>query len=114
MFFIVIDTIFVLLYKKMEEIQNVIAEIETKIAKMRASLRTVRTENEDLKSEIQTLTNNLSQKQNELEDFMSKYNNVKNQLEQGLIGTSKKDDYSSQIDELVREIDDCISRLKVE
>lgn len=102
-------------YTKMEEIQKVIAEIEMKIVKMRTSLMDVRSKNEALKSEMDTLRKKLSQREREVLDFQEKYNDLKHQQEQSLLesveGSGNK---QVQIDALVREIDDCIGRLKAE
>ena len=98
---------------KMEEIQKVIAEIEMKIVKMRTSLMDARTKNEALESELNTIKEKLGQREREALDFKQKYDELRHQKEQGDWGSDKNsDDENAQIDALVREIDDCIGRLK--
>ncbi|HLV42153.1 MAG TPA: hypothetical protein VKY37_07735 [Brumimicrobium sp.] len=97
----------------MKEIQNVIAEIEMKVAKMRASLMDVSSENDTLKSEVQRLNEKLGQRENEVLDFKEKYDELKHRQEQNQMIVNNQVDNGAQIDALVREIDDCIGRLKV-
>ncbi len=106
---------FVEVILKMEEIQKVIAEIEMKIVKMRTSLMDAKTKNEALESELNTIKEKLGQREREALDFKQKYNELSHQLEQSLLDSSKNtDNNDAQIDALVREIDDCIGRLKAE
>ena len=98
---------------EMKEIQNVIAEIEMKVAKMRASLMDVSSENDTLKSEVQRLNEKLGQRENEVLDFKEKYDELKHRQEQNQMIVNNQVDNGAQIDALVREIDDCIGRLKV-
>ena len=99
----------------MKEIQKVIAEIEMKIVKMRTSLMDVRIKNEALESEMNTLKDKLSQREREALDFKEKYDDLKHQQEQSLLNSGDNTgDKQVQIDALVREIDDCIGRLKAE
>jgi len=98
---------------EMKEIQNVIAEIEMKVAKMRASLMDVSSENDTLKSEVQRLNEKLGQRENEVLDFKEKYDELKHRQEQSQMIVNNQVDNGAQIDALVREIDDCIGRLKV-
>lgn len=99
----------------MEEIQKVIAEIEMKIVKMRTSLMDAKTKNEALTSEINILKEKLGHREREVLDFKQKYDDLRHQQEQNTLN-SKQDssDKDVQIDALVREIDDCIGRLKAE
>lgn len=97
---------------EMEEIQKVITEIEMKVAKMRASLLTVRTENDTLSAEVKRLNEKLGQREHEVLDFKSKYDELKHRQEQNQMVMNNQQDNGAQIDVLVREIDDCISRLK--
>ncbi len=97
----------------MEEIQKVIADVEYKIAKMRTALVNVRSENNELASEVQLLSEKLRQREEEVIDFRDKYDVLARQHEEciSLANQSKKGN-DDQIDALVREIDDCIGRLK--
>ncbi|WP_417266033.1 hypothetical protein [Brumimicrobium sp.] len=96
----------------MKEIQKVIAEIEMKVAKMRTALMHVRTENDSLKTEVRQLHEKLSQREQEVQDFQKKYDILKHQQEQSQLVVNSQKDNGAQIDALVREIDDCIGRLK--
>lgn len=97
----------------MEEIQNVISEIQAKIVKMQSALRTVKSENDELTNEVQLLKTKLSQREQEFADLNDKYDELKHQNEASeLLNTQHKKDNGIQIDALVREIDDCIGRLK--
>lgn len=102
-----------LFVQKMEEIQKVIAEIESKVARMRTSLVNVKSENNELATEVQLLNEKLSQREEEVKDFRDKYDGLKRQHEERIVleDQSKKGN-EAQIDALVREIDDCIGRLK--
>ena len=97
---------------EMEEIQKVIAEIEMKVAKMRASLLNVKTENDTLSAEVQRLNQKLGQREHEVLDFKAKYDELKHRQEQNQVVVNNQEGNGAQIDALVREIDDCIGRLK--
>lgn len=97
----------------MEEIQKVIAEIETKVAKMRSSLKNANAEKADLVLEIKLLNEKLSQRDAEIKDFKEKYDDLKRQqIDQITKEQESRKSKEVQVDALVREIDDCISRLK--
>ncbi|RFC54801.1 hypothetical protein [Brumimicrobium aurantiacum] len=97
----------------MEEIQKVIAEIETKVAKMRSSLKNANAEKADLVLEIKLLNEKLSQRDVEIKDFKEKYDDLKRQqIDQITKEQESRKSKEVQVDALVREIDDCISRLK--
>ncbi|PKR80797.1 hypothetical protein CW751_08495 [Brumimicrobium salinarum] len=96
----------------MEDIQKVITEIEMKVAKMRSSLRSVNAENTKLQAEVLRLNEKLSARETEVLEFKSKYDQLKAHQEQNHVEQDYQQDKNVQIDALVREIDDCISRLK--
>ncbi|PWH86589.1 hypothetical protein [Brumimicrobium oceani] len=97
----------------MEEIQKVIAEIELKVAKMHASLINVKSENTELTSELQLLNEKLRERADEVQDFKDKYDDLLRQNEERVsLEEKNKKGNAEQIDALVREIDDCIGRLK--
>lgn len=100
----------------MEEVRKIIAEIETKAGKIRASLINVKSENDALKAELEVLTEKMSQRELDISDFKQKYENLKNQGEQMVVAKNNahQEDRKAQIDALVWEIEDCISRLKAE
>ena len=94
----------------MEEVKNIVAEIEVKAKQLKLKLSAVRTENEVLTEKIQTLTNRLEEKEQEVRDFQDKINNLSQQTV--VTDASSEAEHNEQIEALVREIDDCISRLK--
>ena len=104
--------IFVNSHTEMEEIQKVITEVEMKVAKMRASLLNITSEKDDLKAEVQRLNEKLGQREHEVLNFKAKYDELKHQQENSQTIVNNQSDNGAQIDVLVREIDDCISRLK--
>ena len=96
----------------MEEVRKVIGEIEQKIAKMRGSMDGMKSENETLKSEIDLLAEKLKMREEEAKEFKLKYDDLLQKSEHLGSHIEKDDDQNAQIDALVREIDDCIGRLK--
>lgn len=96
----------------MEEVRKVIGEIEQKIAKMRSSMENMKSENETLKSEIDLLAEKLKLREGEAKEFKMKYDDLSQKGEH--LGSHIENDkeQNAQIDALVREIDDCIGRLK--
>lgn len=99
----------------MEDIQLVITEIEAKVGKMRNALNNVKVENSALKSEVERLSDKLLEREQEATDFKNKYDDLMHKFENSqLVITNDSSDNDAQIDALVREIDECISRLKAE
>lgn len=100
----------------MEEVQNIIAEIQAKTGKIKASLVNVKSENDALKAELKVLTDKISQRELDILDFKQKYENLKDQGEQVMVANNNdhQEEREAQIDALVWEIEDCISRLKAE
>lgn len=95
----------------MEKVQHVISEILGKVANLNAALSQVESENEELTSELETLKIKLSKTEDEAADFRMKYDEIKDQLK-GSGSHEKDENKDEQIDLLVREIDECINRLK--
>lgn len=100
----------------MEEIQHVIAEIEQKVAHMQTVLKDVKVENASFQEEINLLRGKLEQRANEAGEWKQKYEEISHQqshqeTREEDLNSQEKD---AQIDALVREIDDCIGRLKEE
>lgn len=95
----------------MDKVQQVISEIHEKVVKLKASLGAVETENDSLKSELEVLKGKLSKTEQEAADFREKYDAVKDQM-QNSSSLNVNEEKDEQIDLLVREIDECISRLK--
>lgn len=99
----------------MEDIQLVITEIEAKVGKMRNALNNVKVENSALKSEVERLSDKLLEREQEATDFKNKYDELMHKFENSqVVITNDSSDNDAQIDALVREIDECISRLKAE
>lgn len=99
----------------MEDIQLVITEIEAKVGKMRNALNNVKVENSALKSEVERLSDKLLEREQEATDFKNKYDDLMHKFENSqVVITNDSPDNDAQIDALVREIDECISRLKAE
>lgn len=99
----------------MEDIQLVITEIEAKVGKMRNALNNVKVENSALKSEVERLSDKLLEREQEATDFKNKYDDLLHKFENSqVVITNDSSDNDAQIDALVREIDECISRLKAE
>ncbi|MEX2484145.1 MAG: hypothetical protein WED10_06290 [Brumimicrobium sp.] len=96
----------------MQEVRKIISEIEGKIAKMRSSMENVKTENVALKSEIDLLAEKLKKREMEANDFREKYDELMQRTEIEAPQSSNSGEQNAQIDALVREIDDCIGRLK--
>ena len=98
----------------MEKIQQVISEIHEKAGRLRESLNRVETDNVTLKDELNVLKEKLSKTEQEAADFRKKYEGVKGQLQNAMSSdeVESRHDKGEQIDLLVREIDDCINRLK--
>jgi chromosome segregation ATPase len=96
----------------MEEIRKVISEIEQKIAKMRGSMDNITTKNQSLKSEIELLAEKLKLREVEAREFKTKYDELSQRNEQVNLSFKEDKEHNTQIDALVREIDDCIGRLK--
>jgi len=99
----------------MEDIQLVITEIEAKVGKMRNALNNVKVENSALKSEVERLSDKLLEREQEATDFKNKYDDLMHKFENSqVVITNDSSDNDAQIDALVREIDECIRRLKAE
>jgi len=66
-----------------------------------------------LTAEVQLLNEKLSQRADEVKDFRDKYDVLMRQHEDRLLLENQSEKGNeAQIDALVREIDDCIGRLK--
>jgi archaellum component FlaC len=96
----------------MEEVRKVIEEIDQKIAKMRDSMGVVKSQNETLKSEIDLLAEKLKLREEEAKEFKVKYDDLSQKSDHSGSSNVTDEDQNAQIDALVREIDDCIGRLK--
>lgn len=98
----------------MKEIKAVITEIETKVGRLKNNLQDSYAQNETLKENVSVLTSRLSERKKEAEDFQMKIDTLTQQLSnQTPQASSEKEDVRAEIDALIKEIDSCISRLKI-
>lgn len=97
----------------MEKVKTVLADIRSKVSNLKMVLRTTEAENSELKEKLIVLEDRLEEREAEIVDFQNKINQL---TQQNVIETNASSngaaDQNEQIDALVREIDDCISRLK--
>lgn len=100
----------------MEEIKTVIAEIEGKVSNLKLHLTSTRSENTELKEKVSVLTARLEEREQEVKDFQHKIDELMQQSSNQISSDSEMNrlELREEIDALVKEIDDCISRLKVE
>lgn len=96
----------------MEKIQEIISEIHGKVGHLKLTLDRVETDNEKLRGEINVLRDKLAKSEQEAAEFRDKYDAIKEQLTLGMQSNTHSQD--EEIDLLVREIDECINRLKAE
>ncbi|MDG0974748.1 MAG: hypothetical protein P8O07_11375 [Crocinitomicaceae bacterium] len=92
----------------MQEVKRLISEIESRVVSLKTQLSSKQLENERLQDQINALIFKLNQREEELKDFEQKLQSI----EQRTPLVSDSTDQNEMIDALVREIDDCISRLK--
>ncbi len=95
----------------MEEIKHIISEIKTRATQLKDELNNVRVENDGLNEKLKTLVSNLEEKENEVSELNSKLSVLEQQAKEVVVEESIKNN-DLEIDALVREIDDCINRLK--
>ena len=94
--------------------QHVIAEIEEKVAHMQTVLKDVKTENVSFQQEVDLLRDKLEKRAHEANEWKEKYDDLQHQKshQEENVEDSNTTETDAQIDALVREIDDCIGRLK--
>jgi septal ring factor EnvC (AmiA/AmiB activator) len=92
----------------MQEVKRLITEIESKVVSLKTQLGAKQLDNDRLKEQVNALIFKLNQREEELKDFEQKLQS----LEQMTPVTQESNNQNEVIDALVREIDDCISRLK--
>jgi predicted nucleic acid-binding Zn-ribbon protein len=95
----------------MEEIKHIISEIKTRATQLKDELNNVRVENDGLNEKLKTLVSNLEEKENEVSELNSKLSVLEQQAKEVVVEEPIKNN-DLEIDALVREIDDCINRLK--
>lgn len=97
----------------MEEVKSVIAGIRSKVVNLKGTLHAVQTENNQLKEKLTVLENRLVEREAEAVDFQHKIDQLTQQIgSQTSVSSNDSEAQNEQIDALVREIDDCIGRLK--
>lgn len=92
----------------MQEVKRLISEIESRVVSLKTQLSSKKLENDRLQDQINALIFKLNQREEELKDFEQKLQSI----EQRTPLVSDSTNQNEMIDALVREIDDCISRLK--
>lgn len=92
----------------MQEVKRLITEIESKVVSLKTQLGSKELDNNRLQEQVNALIFKLNQREEELKDFEQKLHS----LEQTTPVTQESNNQNEVIDALVREIDDCISRLK--
>lgn len=92
----------------MQEVKRLITEIESKVVSLKTQLGAKQLDNNRLQEQVNALIFKLNQREEELKDFEQKLQS----LEQMTPVTQESNNQNEVIDALVREIDDCISRLK--
>jgi septal ring factor EnvC (AmiA/AmiB activator) len=92
----------------MQEVKRLITEIESKVVSLKTQLGAKQLDNDRLQEQVNALIFKLNQREEELKDFEQKLQS----LEQMTPITQESNNQNEVIDALVREIDDCISRLK--
>jgi septal ring factor EnvC (AmiA/AmiB activator) len=92
----------------MQEVKRLITEIESKVVSLKTQLGAKQLDNDRLQEQVNALIFKLNQREEELKDFEQKLQS----LEQMTPVTQESNNQNEVIDALVREIDDCISRLK--
>jgi uncharacterized protein YoxC len=93
----------------MQEVKRLIEEIGSKVANLQGKLQATELENERLQDQVNTMIFKLNQRETELKDLEQKLD----AMEQSMTPVSAVN-RDMEIDALVREIDECIMRLKQE
>lgn len=95
---------------------DIIGEIKKKISLLKTELEEERSRSKLLQNKIDVLNNKLSAKQNELDNLNVKILGFETQSiakeKQGVLFVEEKNVSDNQIDELVKEIEHCITQLK--
>ena len=99
-----------------EKVNQLIDEIREKSLSIKDSLSAERTKVESLETEVENLKNKISEKENDLKNKVSEIESLRNDMssmETKSIPVQKESGITDeQIDELVKEIEFCIAKLK--
>lgn len=98
----------------MESLKKVISEIQVKVTSLKEQLSKMSSDNERMTQTIVVLEKRLEEKQTELNDSHTKIEELSIQSKDSNSNNENVDGQMNQedIEALVREIDDCIIRLK--
>lgn len=96
----------------MQDIKLIIQEIQEKGEALKSELTKMRNDNASLQSKVEILTQNLESKQEEVKALTSQVNHLNAALKDSEANAVTAQVNDEEIDFLVREIDDCINRLK--
>lgn len=102
-----------LLYKahlEMEKVDKLITEIQGKVTRLKNNISQTQSDNVLLQEKVDKLTNKLEIKEQEIVNLKQKTDGFMQQLASQQPNEVANND--AYIDALVREIDDCINRLK--
>jgi septal ring factor EnvC (AmiA/AmiB activator) len=91
----------------MQEVKRLIEEIGDKVANLQGKLQAAELENERLQEQVSTMIFKLNQRETELKDLEQKLDAMEQSIKPSSAGNR-----DMEIDALVREIDECIMRLK--
>ncbi|SFT76832.1 hypothetical protein SAMN05216474_2290 [Lishizhenia tianjinensis] len=96
----------------MQDIKLIIQEIQKRGEALKSELATMRNDNASLQDKVAMLTRNLENKQAEVLDLTSQVDHLNAALKESEAKANSAQVNDEEIDFLVREIDDCINRLK--
>ncbi|MGM0478979.1 MAG: hypothetical protein ACQERC_07120 [Bacteroidota bacterium] len=97
----------------MEKIDQVIAQIESQVARIKEALGHAEIENKSLQEEVSLLREKLKETEAHAREYRSKYDEIA-RAQTSAPSANEDAVTEGEIDALVREIDTCINRLKAE
>ncbi|MDX1445043.1 hypothetical protein [Lishizhenia sp.] len=96
----------------MQDIKLIIQEIQKRGEALKSELAKMQSDNASLQDKVALLTRNLETKQSEVKDLTSQIDHLNVALKESEAKANSAQVNDEEIDFLVREIDDCINRLK--
>lgn len=96
----------------MQDIKLIIQEIQKRGEVLKSELAKMQSDNASLQDKVVLLTRNLETKQSEVRDLTSQIDHLNAALQESEAKANSAQVNDEEIDFLVREIDDCINRLK--